>query len=71
VESSLAAYRVGGVEFMTLLDSRMAVNEYRQELLALVADEGRAWAELEMLVGRELINANSVAAGPSAVGGAR
>jgi outer membrane protein TolC len=71
VESSLAAYRVGGVDFMTLLDSRMAVNEYRQELLALVADEGRAWAELEMLVGRELINANSVAAGPSAVGGAR
>ena len=30
VESSLAAYRVGGVDFMTLLDSRMAVNTYRE-----------------------------------------
>jgi len=71
VESSLAAYRVGSVDFMTLLDSRMAVNEYRQDLLALEADEGRAWAELEVLVGRELLNANTFTASSSAVGGAR
>ena len=37
----------GGVDFMTLVDNRMGVNRYRQELLALDADEGRAWAELE------------------------
>ena len=56
VASSLAAYRVGSVDFMTALDSRMKVNEYRQELFALEAEEGTAWAELEMLVGRELFD---------------
>ena len=39
---------------MTLLESRMAVNTFRQELFALEADEGRSWAELEMLIGTEL-----------------
>ncbi|HEU4564714.1 MAG TPA: TolC family protein [Gemmatimonadaceae bacterium] len=71
VQSSLAAYRVGSVDFMTLLDNRMAVNEYQQQLLALEAEEGKAWAELEMLVGRELLDANSVAAGRAVAGGAR
>lgn len=71
VESSLAAYRVGSVDFMTLLDNRMAVNQYRQELIALQAEEGTAWAELEMLLGRELMDANSVAADSAASGGAR
>ena len=47
---------------MTLLDDRMTVNRYRQELFTLEADEGKAWAELEMLTGRELIDANGVAA---------
>ena len=59
--SSLAAYRVGGVDFMTLLDNRMTVNTYRQELFTLDAEQGKAWADLEMLVGRELFDANSVA----------
>lgn len=59
VSSALAAYRVGGVDFMTLLDDRMSVNEYRQELSTLEADEGKAWAELEMLTGRVLIDANA------------
>lgn len=71
VESSLAAYRVGSVDFMTLLDNRMAVNQYRQELIALQAEEGTAWAELEMLLGRELMDANSEAADSAASGGAR
>jgi outer membrane protein TolC len=53
--SSLASYRTGGVDFMTVIDNRMSVNRYRQELLALDAAEGRAWAELEMLVGRPLV----------------
>jgi cobalt-zinc-cadmium efflux system outer membrane protein len=52
--SALSAYRVGGVDFMTLLDDRMTVNRYRKDLFSLEADEGKAWAELEMLVGRAL-----------------
>ncbi|HEV8495653.1 MAG TPA: TolC family protein [Gemmatimonadaceae bacterium] len=60
--SALAAYRVGRVDFMTLLDDRMTVNKYRQELYELEADQGKAWAELEMLVGRELFDANRVVA---------
>jgi outer membrane protein, heavy metal efflux system len=61
VASSLAAYRVGGVDFMTLLENRMSVNRYRQEVAALAAEEGKAWAELEMLAGRELLDANQLA----------
>lgn len=59
VASALAAYRVGSVDFMTLLDDRMTVNKYQQELFALDADQGKAWAELEMLTGRQLIDANA------------
>ena len=58
VTSALSAYRVGQVDFMTLLDDRMTVNRYRQELATLEADEGKAWAELEMLTGRELLDAS-------------
>lgn len=62
--SALSAYRSAQVDFMTLLDDRMSVNRYRQELITLLADEGKAWAELEMLVGHELMDPNSVAAEP-------
>jgi outer membrane protein TolC len=55
--SSLVSYRTGAVDFMTVIDNRMSVNRYRRELLALEAAEGRAWAELEMLVGRPLLPA--------------
>jgi hypothetical protein len=41
---------------MTLLDDRMTVNDYRRQLVSLRAEEGRAWAELETLVGRELFD---------------
>jgi outer membrane protein TolC len=60
VASALAAYRVGSVDFMTLLDNRMSVNEFRQELFALEAEEGKSWAELEMLMGRALFDADIV-----------
>jgi outer membrane protein TolC len=56
VTSAVAAYRVGRVDFMTVLDNRMTVNRYRQELVTLRAEEGRAWAELEMLAGQELFD---------------
>ncbi|HXG44729.1 MAG TPA: TolC family protein [Gemmatimonadales bacterium] len=60
VASSLAAYRVGDVNLMTLLDAQMTVNRYRQELLQLEAAEGKAWAELEMLLGQELVDPDRV-----------
>ena len=63
VASALAAYRVGSVDFMTLLDDRMTVNTYRQELFALMAAQGKAWAELEMLLGRQLLDPDTRAQG--------
>jgi outer membrane protein, heavy metal efflux system len=68
--SALTAYRVGSVDFMTLLDNQMTVNRYRQELHVLEAEEGKAWAELEMLLGTELLDPNAVAP-VQAAGGAR
>ena len=59
VASALAAYRVGGVDFMTLLDNQMTVNRYRQDLYRLDAEQGQAFAELEMLIGRELLDPDS------------
>jgi outer membrane protein TolC len=61
VTSAVSAYRVGRVDFMTVLDNRMTVNRYRQELVTLRAEGGKAWAELEMLAGRELFDPWSVA----------
>ena len=52
--SSLAAYRLGGVDFMTLLDARMNLTRYRQEMIRLEAELGRAVASLEMLTGTVL-----------------
>jgi outer membrane protein TolC len=62
VASSLSSYRVGGVDFMTLLDNQMTVNRYRQELYQLEAGQGQALAELEMMLGRELFDAGRAAA---------
>ena len=68
VSSALSSYRVGKVDFMTLLDDQMTVTKYRRELFELEADEGKAWAELEMLIGRELIDSNSTAVDADAAG---
>lgn len=54
VTSALASYRVGRVDFMTLVDAQMTLNEYRQEQYALLAEYGSLVAELEMAIGREL-----------------
>lgn len=54
VESSYSSYRVGSVDFMTLVDARMTVNQYEQEYHELLADYGVGVAELEAVVGREL-----------------
>lgn len=62
VQSALSAYRVGTVDFMTLLDAQMLVANYRRDLVKLESEEGKAWAELEMLLSDELIDPNSTAA---------
>ena len=51
-EGALAAYRSGRGDFMAVIDTRMAVNRYRLEQLNIRASEGRAWADIEMLLGR-------------------
>ncbi|HUG42250.1 MAG TPA: TolC family protein [Longimicrobiales bacterium] len=42
VESSFSSYRVGSVDFITLVDAQMTVNEYEQELYGLLAEYGRS-----------------------------
>lgn len=59
VTASLAAYRVGRVNLMTLIDNQVTVNRYAQELAALEAAEGMALADLEMLLGRPLYDPNT------------
>lgn len=54
VQSSFSSYRVGQVDFMTLVDAQMTANKYKQELVALFAEYGVGIAELEMTIGREL-----------------
>lgn len=52
VESALSSYRVGSVDFTTLVDAQMNVNRFQSELYALLADHGKAVAGLEAAVGR-------------------
>jgi len=54
VRSALAAYRVGEIDFMTVLDDQMAANRYRTELITVDAEGGRAVAELETLLAAPL-----------------
>ncbi len=54
VESALSSYRVGTVDFLTLVDAQMTLNQYEQDLYRLLAEYGTAIAELEMTIGREL-----------------
>jgi outer membrane protein TolC len=51
VESALSAYRVGQVDYMTLVQNQMTVNRYEIESVRLAADFQRALAELQALVG--------------------
>jgi outer membrane protein TolC len=54
VESSLSSYRVGGVDFMALVDAQMAVNRFEGEYFDLIASYGLALAQLEQTIGRDL-----------------
>ena len=54
VESSFSSYRVGAVDFMTLVDAQMALNRFEGEYFGLVAAYGSDIARLEMTIGRDL-----------------
>jgi outer membrane protein TolC len=54
VESAFSSYRVGAVDFMTLVDAQMTVNQYEGDLHQLLGDYGKAVAAMESMVGREL-----------------
>ncbi len=54
VESAFSSYRVGDVDFMTLVDAQMTANQYEGELYQLLGEYGKAVAALESAVGRPL-----------------
>lgn len=54
VESALSSYRVGAVDFMTLVDAQMTLNRFEGELFQLLGDYGKAFTALESVVGRSL-----------------
>ena len=54
VQSSLSSYRVGAVDFMSLVDAQMAVNRYEGEYFEVLASYGTALAQLEKTIGRDL-----------------
>ncbi|MEQ9398913.1 MAG: TolC family protein [Longimicrobiales bacterium] len=54
VASALSSYRVGAVDFLTLIDAQMTVNRYQSELFQLLGEYGRAVAALESTLGRSL-----------------
>ncbi|MFN8574142.1 MAG: TolC family protein [Gemmatimonadaceae bacterium] len=54
-EAALTSYRAGGTEFMAVLDSHAAFIELRRSVTEAQVMEGRALAELEALVGHDLI----------------
>ena len=54
VESALSAYRVGDVDYTTLVTHQMTVNRYAIQRVQLIADHARAVAEIEALLGGRL-----------------
>lgn len=52
VESSLSAYKVNRVDFLTLLDNQMTVFDYETSLVTAIASYHKALAEIELLVGK-------------------
>jgi cobalt-zinc-cadmium efflux system outer membrane protein len=54
VESALSAYRVGRVDYMTLVDNQMTVNRYATESIRLTAEYDGAVSEIAALTGADL-----------------
>ena len=55
VESSLAAYRVNRVDFLTLLDNQMTVLNYEVSYASALSNYNKALAEIDLLTGKTLI----------------
>ena len=53
VEAAIAAYKVGRVDLLTLLDSQMAAFTYEIELAQVLTARTKALAEIDLLVGKE------------------
>jgi len=51
VESALSAYRVGRVNYMTLVENEMTVNRYEIELVRIAAQYHQAVARIDALLG--------------------
>ncbi len=51
VETALAAYRVGKIDYMSVVENQMMVNRYETESVRLVAAYWQALAEIEARVG--------------------
>lgn len=64
VASSLAAYRVGSVDFPTLVDAQLDVDRYELEYHTLEADFGTARSNLESALGRTLRSGDALPGGP-------
>ena len=60
VQSAFTSYRVGNVDFMTLVDAQMTVNQYQGELFQLLADYGKALAALESTVGQPIPDSGEI-----------
>lgn len=54
VESSLAAYRVNRVDFLTLLDNQMTVLNYEVSYASALSSYNKALAEIDLLTGKML-----------------
>ena len=52
VESSLAAYRVNRVDFLTLLDNQMTVLNFEVSYASALSNYNKALAEIDLLTGK-------------------
>ena len=58
VESAFAAYQVGSVDYATLLDARLTVNQYAIDRVRLAAERLQATAEIEALTRASALDAD-------------
>jgi len=56
LESALISYRIGKVDFLTLLDGRVSLFNYERELYMSMAEYMMQLARLEAVVGMELVD---------------
>lgn len=52
--SALAAYRVGGVDFLTLRQAQLREFDVATELAETIANHNKAVAEIDLLVGHSV-----------------